>query len=212
MVAKGDDGATTAETGLPALQKAARHAKSALVDAESALHDAQDALQHAKDAGKTGNDLKPYEDAVAKATTDRDQAKTNAGDAQTALDTGNKAVQDVTKTWGAADSAALGDADYIGDPDKKTGLYALAKADLFNLLCIPPDTPGGDTSRAVYQTAIAYCVDRRALLIVDPPAAWSKIPETATAKAIAGLPALNLTGTAARNAALYFPRVWRRIL
>jgi phage tail sheath protein FI len=206
-VTTGDDGATTAETNLPALQKAARDAKSALLDADNALLDAQDALQSAKDAGKTGSDLQPYQDAVTKATTDQGKAKTSSDNAQGALDTGNQAVQTVVKAWGAADSAALGDPDYIGDPDKKTGLYALAKADLFNLLCIPPDTRGGDTSRAVYQTAMAYCVDRRALLIVDPPAGWSKVPETATAKAIAGLPALNLTGTAARNAALYFPRV-----
>lgn len=60
---------------------------------------------------------------------------------------------------------------------------------------------------AVYQAAMEYCVARRALLIVDPPAAWGKDPATATGKAIAGLDALGLAGTAARNAALYFPRV-----
>lgn len=27
---------------------------------------------------------------------------------------------------------------YVGSEAKKTGLYALEKADLFNLLCIPP--------------------------------------------------------------------------
>jgi phage tail sheath protein FI len=52
-----------------------------------------------------------------------------------------------------------------------------------------------------------YCVRRRALLIVDPPAVWGKNKETAAQKAIDGLDALGLSGTAARNAALYFPRL-----
>ncbi len=62
-------------------------------------------------------------------------------------------------------------------------MYALAKADLFNLLCIPPDTRGGDTSAGVYQGAMAYCAERRAMLIVDPPAAWGANKETAAANA-----------------------------
>jgi len=97
--------------------------------------------------------------------------------------------------------------DLPGDPDKKTGIYALEKADLFNLFCIPPDTRGGDTDVTTYQAAMKYCQDRRAMLIVDSPAAWGKNKETAAAAAIQGLGALGLTGLQARNAALYFPRV-----
>ena len=89
----------------------------------------------------------------------------------------------------------------------KTGIFALEKADLFNLLCIPPPTREADTDPTVYQAAMQYCTDRRAMLIVDPPAAWGANPATAAANAVAGLSALNLSGTAARNAALYFPRV-----
>jgi phage tail sheath protein FI len=98
-------------------------------------------------------------------------------------------------------------AAYQGSKVDKTGLYALDKADLFNLLCIPPDTREGDTPPAVYQTAMAYCAERRALLIVDSPAAWSADAGTAAAMARDGLGALGLSGEAARNAALYFPRV-----
>jgi phage tail sheath protein FI len=54
---------------------------------------------------------------------------------------------------------------------------------------------------------MAYCVSRRAILIVDPPAAWGANKETAAATAKAKLGDLGLTGEAARNAALYFPRV-----
>src|SRR6266404_914120 len=78
--------------------------------------------------------------------------------------------------------------------------HVLAKADLFNLLCIPPDTRGGDTSAGVYQGAMEYCAKRRAILIVDPPAAWGANKDTAAAKAVAGLSTLGLTGVDARNA------------
>jgi phage tail sheath protein FI len=43
--------------------------------------------------------------------------------------------------------------------------------------------------------------------LVDPPAAWGAVKETAAAKAVAGLAALGLTGLPSRNAAIYFPRV-----
>jgi phage tail sheath protein FI len=101
----------------------------------------------------------------------------------------------------------LVDTDYTGSQANKTGIYALEKADLFNLLCIPADSRGGDTPVDVYQAAMAYCVNRRAVLIVDPPAAWSQPKETAAATALAGLSSLGLTGDAARNATLYFPRL-----
>lgn len=112
------------------------------------------------------------------------------------------------KFTGGADSAALTvKDDIVGDKNNKTGLYALDKADLFNLLCIPPDTREGDTLTDVYQVAMKYCTDRRAMLIVDPPAKWGANKETAAATARDGLSGLNLSGIEARNAALYFPRV-----
>ncbi len=110
---------------------------------------------------------------------------------------------------GGSDGDPLGQADYTGSEANKTGIYALEKADLFNLLCIPPDTRNGDTAAAVYQAAMAYCVTRRAMLIVDSPEAWGTTKETAAATAVAGLNALGLSGTDARNAAIYFPRVYQ---
>jgi phage tail sheath protein FI len=108
------------------------------------------------------------------------------------------------------DGGGLDDNDITegnGLEDNKRGLFALDKADLFNLLCIPADGRGGDTSPTVYGTALSYCVNRRAMLIVDSPAGWSANKETAANTAKAGLSSLNLTGEGARNAALYFPRV-----
>ena len=78
------------------------------------------------------------------------------------------------KFTGGADSAPLTANDIVGDKANKTGLYMLDKADLFNLLCIPPDTRDGDTSTSAYQEAMKYCTDRRAMLIVDSPARWCR--------------------------------------
>ncbi len=108
----------------------------------------------------------------------------------------------------SADSQALANGDYAPtNTASKQGIYALDKADLFNLFCIPPDLRNGTTDPSVYQAAMTYCVGRRAMLIVDSPAAWSANAAGAAAAARSGLSALGLTGTDARNAALYFPRV-----
>lgn len=103
-------------------------------------------------------------------------------------------------TGEADDSAALDRAAYDGDENAKTGMYALKKTDLFNLLCIPADVRGGETESGVYQDALALCVARRAMLIVDPPLAWSSASKV-------DLPSLNLSSISARNAAVFFPRV-----
>ena len=159
------------------------------------------AAQDAYDAA-----LKDLKDAATQAENDlaaailaKDAAKIATAEAALA-----KAETD-TK---GANSAALATAqDYEGSQNDKTGLYALDKADLFNLLCVPPDTRSGDTPAAFYQTAMAYCQLRRAMLIVDSPAVWSANKDTAAANAKNGLSTLGLSGEAARNAALYFPRV-----
>jgi uncharacterized protein len=101
----------------------------------------------------------------------------------------------------AVDSAPLDSAAYKGSPSAKTGLYQLEKADLFNLLCILPDARGGDTPDDVYQEALGYCAKRRAMLVVDPKNAWS------VSTVAAGMSGMNLNGDAARNAAIYFPRI-----
>lgn len=99
----------------------------------------------------------------------------------------------------ASDGLALGAADYLGSELNKTGLYALAHADIFNLLCIPPMAPATDVPADVWGAAAAYCERRRAMLIVDPPSGWLTKDQ-----ALAGIGAL---GTNSANAALYFPRV-----
>jgi phage tail sheath protein FI len=114
---------------------------------------------------------------------------------------------------GGNDGLALDPADFIGDEAKKTGIYALLKADLFNLLCIPPDVRGGTLDGTVREKAAKLCADRRALFIVDPPASWDANPNEAAAKVKAEQldPAKAvLSLTFASNAALFFPRLRKR--
>jgi len=81
----------------------------------------------------------------------------------------------------------------------RQGIWQLDHADLFNLLCIPPLTRTTDVGQATWDAAVAYAKRRRAMVIVDPPAAWDE-PADVTA-GIGGLV------TRDANAALYFPRV-----
>jgi uncharacterized protein len=106
-----------------------------------------------------------------------------------------------------ADSIDLTDADYLGSQENKTGLHALDDVDLFNILCIPADVRGGDTSKAVYIDALKYCYDRRAILIVDPPANWSNRVALLSDPEGKLSGDVNPSGEQARNAFLYYPRV-----
>ena len=100
------------------------------------------------------------------------------------------------------DAAAL-----IGDENAKTGLFALADVDLFNILCIPRTAvvSGANALTAtqastVIAAATQYCARRRALFVMDTPNNVDDVTEIKDW----------LNGNAmlrSRNAALYFPRV-----
>ena len=111
----------------------------------------------------------------------------------------------VSADHAAQDSEPLDLAAYLGDEAARTGLHALGRTKLFNLLCIPPDTVGGDTAPEVYNAALTLCVKRRAMLIMDPPAAWKT--EQDVTLGLQALKRLGVRDVRARNAALYFPRV-----
>lgn len=100
---------------------------------------------------------------------------------------------------GGRDGMALNDNDATGSENSKTGFYALEKADLFNLMCIPPLTRDTDIGSSTLSAALLYCKKRRAMLIVDPPSTWNGV-----ASAVSGVDSLNLRD---ENAAVYFPRV-----
>jgi phage tail sheath protein FI len=102
-----------------------------------------------------------------------------------------------------SDGVAITDND-ISAPSMegaKQGLWALQKADLFNLLCIPPLTHDGDLGTQTRNAAAAYCEKRRALFIVDPLRGWAT-----HAAAITGVDdTTNFMSARSKNAALFFP-------
>jgi phage tail sheath protein FI len=108
----------------------------------------------------------------------------------------------------ASNGGLLADTNFTGGTKEadKQGLYALKQADLFNLLCIPPyldpQATGAatDVSSGVISSAAAFCQQRRAFLLIDPPSAW-----TSPAKALAGIGAD--IGDATSYAAVFFPRL-----
>ena len=104
-----------------------------------------------------------------------------------------------------ADGAAVGAAQIsaAGLRANKRGFYALERADLFNLLVIPPFAEGADVDKATWDAAVAYCVERRAMLLVDPPFhtnGWDEVSDVTAANAITNVVARS------ENAAIFFPR------
>jgi len=97
------------------------------------------------------------------------------------------------------DGAPLSDYDLIGSELERTGIFALSSVDYFNFLCIPPLSREHDVGPSVLLVAERYCKQRRALLIVDPPAHWHTADD-----ALRNLRDWDLTS---ENALMYFPHV-----
>jgi phage tail sheath protein FI len=100
------------------------------------------------------------------------------------------------------DSATTLTVAHYGGPSDKTGLYALLKADLFTILCLPPAAPEGRALDAMWEVALSLCVDERAFLLVDPP-------DVLPSNGITGWVQDRTLTAQGRNAAVYFPRLRR---
>jgi len=100
------------------------------------------------------------------------------------------------------DGGDLAIGDFVGGTKEndKQGLYALRKADLFNLLCIPPYLATGDIDTNLVTEAAAYCEKRRAMFLLDPPSGW-------TTKDLAKTGIGGGIGTTSKNSAIFFPRL-----
>jgi hypothetical protein len=127
-----------------------------------------------------------------------DDAPTDSGDAPltpAAMTNGN-------------DGGAVGH-DQIAHPNlekQRQGIWALRNTDIFNILCIPPFDGTTDVDKSTWDAALGLCKEERAMLIVDPPSAWTE-PDNAIngANAVGALSApLPIRD---ENAAVYFPRV-----
>jgi phage tail sheath protein FI len=126
------------------------------------------------------------------------------------LGTNHVWAQQTSSQPGSDGTGLPGSNELIGDPGTFTGIYALEKVDLFNLVCIPDATraASGNPSaldpavdpNAIYAAAVALCDNRRAFLIVDCPPFVNSV-----AKAVDWI----TTGLTVKdaNAAAFFPRV-----
>ncbi|MFF5505091.1 phage tail sheath family protein [Streptomyces roseolus] len=102
---------------------------------------------------------------------------------------------------------------YLGDASKKTGLHQLLKTDIFNMLCLPDahalEEHKAGAAKDLRAAALQLCLQRRAVLLVDPPPTWTR-------PAPSGQGAVDTVfdgaadveaGEGGRNAAVYYPRV-----
>jgi phage tail sheath protein FI len=97
------------------------------------------------------------------------------------------------------DGRPISDYDVIGSATRRTGLFALQEADELAFLYIPPLTRTTDVGVSTVLVAAKFCRQRRAMLIVDPPAAWDS-----GAEAVRGLKRLNFHSD---HALMFFPRI-----
>ena len=94
--------------------------------------------------------------------------------------------------------------------DGVTGVFSLARADLFNLLCIPPILPASDTNAgrvlgaAAKGRAAHFCLQHRAFFIVDPHPDWTA-PSQITGGSTQLSTYITIGSDDRKNAALYFP-------
>ena len=100
-------------------------------------------------------------------------------------------------TLGVDGTAPTNASTIIGSQGQKTGIYALENVDLFNLLVLP-DTLATDQI-AVGSAATAYCEQRRAMLLVDPPTNVTSLGAAQTWITSPSTPR-------SANSAAYFPR------
>ena len=114
-------------------------------------------------------------------------------------------------TQGSDGSGLPTSTQLVGDEASFTGIYALDKVDLFNILCIPDATRASVSNPAqldpaignpndVWAPAMDYCKKRRAFLLIDPPPTVNDIPSALAWKS-GGLNVIDANGAA------YFPRV-----
>ena len=138
-------------------------------------------------------------------------APTSSNVAHYALGTGvTNAGLLYASTAATAPSGLPRSADLIGDPLAFSGIYALNKVPIFNLLSIPEaarSLPGNPNAAdpninpvEIYAAAITLCDQRRALLLVDPP------PNVSTVSAAVDWKS-DTIGVVDPNGAAFFPRL-----
>lgn len=106
---------------------------------------------------------------------------------------------------GGADGGEVTEKEVLGTLVDKKGIYALEKADLFNLMCLPPIRRNDSLADTTWAEALKYCVARRAMLLIDPLGDWRTVD--AAEKGVEALRRTLGSEDLIKNAALYFPRL-----
>ena len=139
------------------------------------------------------------------------KAPTSANVAHYALGTGNTrpAVQ-YASTAATAPAGLPQSQELIGDPLTFSGIYALNKVPIFNLLSIPeaaralPGNPGSLDPNInpvqIYTAAASLCEASRAMLLIDPPPNVNSVAGAVDWKS-------NSIGVVSKNGAAFFPRL-----
>lgn len=97
------------------------------------------------------------------------------------------------------DGEPLTDYDLIGSRERGTGLFALHAGDDVHFICVPPPARDRDVGPGLLVVAARVAQELRAMLIVDPPAAWDTCDD-----ALKGLRELDFQSD---HALMCFPRI-----
>ncbi len=97
------------------------------------------------------------------------------------------------------DGDPLTNYDLIGESTARSGLFAL-RGEGFNFLCLPALTRDSEVGLPALLVALRLCREQQAILVLDPPAAWSE-----PAAALEGLRSWPLFS---EYATMFFPRIY----
>ncbi|MGH8186927.1 MAG: hypothetical protein ACREUC_10215 [Steroidobacteraceae bacterium] len=111
----------------------------------------------------------------------------------------NLPVGYVSSNPDGSDGLPLTDYDVIGSATRRSGLFALEDVEDLAFVYVPPLTRLTDIGVSVLLVAARFCRQRRAMLIVDPPATWDT-----PADLVRALKALNFQSD---TALMFFPRI-----
>lgn len=122
------------------------------------------------------------------------------------FDPDNEGTGFLVATTQGQDGGDLTSAVILGQASEKTGMYALEKADLFNMLVLPaPQRASSEHPVETWASALQYCAERRAMLFVDPPLSWTTVD--AAVSQLENFRGQLGSEDRTRNSVMFFPRL-----
>jgi hypothetical protein len=99
--------------------------------------------------------------------------------------------------WRSA--APPSDYDLIGSAEDGTGVHALDQVPNLDLVCLLSGAPKADVGPVGIFVAERYCARRNAMLLIDPPASWSRVEDVTRSQ--------RESAFASPNVITYFPQL-----